>query len=292
MRRLRAAPAYLREFRRFVERQRPVLVHANSIYTVAEAIVARRAGSKALLHLHEMAPAGWKGRAARRLAWTRTDGVVAVSRASAADMSWRGKTPQIAYEAAPIPDHPVETRAEPRPFVVGTVGVVSQRKGSDIFVEAARLVGERDAVEFRMVGAQSDGPDAAWAADVLRDAERVGVRHIPRTDVFAALREWDAFVLPSRADPFPIAMLEAMASGLPVVGTNVDGIAEQIAPGTGMLVEGDNPAALAEAILEMSELDRAKRAEIGAAARARVAGNFTIERQAEALDAAYEAVLA
>ena len=48
--------------------------------------------------------------------------------------------------------------------------------------------------------------------------------------MFERLARWDAFVLPSRSDPFPISMLEAMASGLPVVGTRRDGIAEQSRP--------------------------------------------------------------
>jgi glycosyltransferase involved in cell wall biosynthesis len=110
---------------------------------------------------------------------------------------------------------------------------------------------------------------------------------VPRADVLAAFREWDLFVLPSRRDPFPISMLEAMASGLPVVGTRVDGLAEQIAPGTGSLVPPEDPARLAEAILALCDASPPERRRIGEAARKRVIENFTIEHQVEGMHAAY-----
>ena len=100
-----------------------------------------------------------------------------------------------------------------------------------------------------MVGAAHDAVQREWAHALLARARTVGIHHIPRTrECSSASRSWDAFVLPSRADPFPISMLEAMASGLPVVGTRRDGIAEQIAAGTGLLIEPDDPGALADAI--------------------------------------------
>jgi glycosyltransferase involved in cell wall biosynthesis len=176
---------------------------------------------------------------------------------------------------------------------VGTVGVISRRKGSDVFVEAARIVRERDpGIEFRMVGSPTDPLDAEWAEGVLARAAEVGVEHVPRADVPAQLAEWDVFTLPSRRDPFPIAMLEAMGSGLPVVGSRADGgIEEQLAGGCGVLVEPDSPHALAEAILRLRE-SPAERRRLGEAARRRVAEAFTLEHQAEGIDRAYRSALA
>jgi glycosyltransferase involved in cell wall biosynthesis len=99
-------------------------------------------------------------------------------------------------------------------------------------------------------------------------------------------------VLPSRADPFPIAMLEAMAAGLPVIGARRDGIAEQVVPGAGLLVEPDDPRALADAIAWLAAQRGAVRERIGEHARARVADNFTLAHQANAMHDAYLATLA
>ncbi|MDP9293110.1 MAG: glycosyltransferase, partial [Actinomycetota bacterium] len=101
-RRLGAVPPYLRAFREFVRRRSPALVHANSILTVAEALVARTQGVPTLLHVHEMVPRGARGHLLRRTAWRRLDEVVAVSRASAAALSYGGAVPRIVYEGAPV----------------------------------------------------------------------------------------------------------------------------------------------------------------------------------------------
>jgi glycosyltransferase involved in cell wall biosynthesis len=94
------------------------------------------------------------------------------------------------------------------------------------------------------------------------------------------------FVLPSREDPFPIVVLEAMALGLPVIGTSVDGIAEQITPDVGSLVPPDDPDALADAISDLAGSAERRRM-LGAAARERVIRNFTVEHQAHLIGEAY-----
>jgi len=292
-RRALGAPAYVRRFRAFLAKRRPELVHANSILTLAEALIARRDGIPTMLHVHEMLPLDLRGRALRRAAWRRLDQVVAVSDASAERLAWRGRRPRIVHEAAPVPSEPVEIRREPRPFTVGTVAVVSTRKGSDVFVDAAsRLLEGGGKYRFEMVGDAHELIERDWALELLRTARSHGIEHVPSADVFARLREWDAFVLPSRSDPFPISMLEAMASGLPVVGSRRDGIAEQIAQGTGLLVEAEDPGALADAIAWCARQPATTRAQLGTAARRRVTEGLTLEHQAGRLHEAYEATLA
>ncbi len=292
---LAAAPEYLRRYRAFLRARRPALVHANSILTMAEALVARRGGVPTVLHVHEMLPLDLRGRMLRRAAWRRLDQVVAVSRPCAERLAWRGHEPRIVYEATPMPRARAAIRDSPRPFTVGTVAVVSPRKGSDLFVDAAARLLEREgeAFRFEMVGAAHDAVQREWAHEVLARARTVGIHHIPSAPrVFERLAQWDAFVLPSRADPFPISMLEAMASGLPVVGTRRDGIVEQIADGTGLLIEPDDAGALADAIAWCAAQPATTRERMGTAARHRVDAAFTLSHQAAGMHDAYLATLA
>ena len=194
-----------------------------------------------------------------------------------------------------MPAEPAAIRSEPRPFTVGTVAVVSTRKGSDLFVDAASRLLRRataSATGSRWSALRTKWSSASWALDVLREARERRDRPHPADRVFERLRSWDAFVLPSRSDPFPISMLEAMASGLPVVGTRRDGIAEQIAAGTGLLIEPEDPGALADAIAWCADQPAETRARMGTAARGRVAEALTLEHQAAAHARGVRATLA
>lgn len=292
-RRLGSVSPYLRLFRQFIRKRPPALVHANSVLTLTEGITARRLGPPVLLHVHEMVPGGVRGRLTRRLAWTMLQGVIAVSDACGRTMAWRDAMPRIVYEAAPIPDRRVSIRRRPQPFTVGTVGVVSPRKGTDLFVEAAARVRERDSgIRFELISGGVDERDPAWTQEILARARAAGVSYAERTDVLERMRHWDAFVLPSRADPFPISMLEAMASGLPSIGARVDGIAEQLSSDCGLLVPPEDAVALADEILAVARLPAEAREALGTAARDRVQREFSIDRQAAGLNEAYESVLA
>lgn len=289
--RLRTLPAYFGEFRRFLRAETPHLVHANTLYTLAEALVARAHRLPALLHVHEMVPDTYKGVVTAAL--TRRAGieVVAVSAASASRYARGRGLPRVVHEGAPVLDD-VPRRDSRRRVRVGTVGVISRRKGSDLFVEAARRVrAQTDRVDFRIVGAPTDPLDEAWGRVVLERARKDGIDHLDQADVAAELRDWDIFVLPARRDPFPVVVLEAMASALPVVGTRVDGLAEQVTPETGILSDPEDPEGIAEAIVTLVH-DRDARHAMGVAGRRRVERLFTVERQAEGIHEAYLGALA
>jgi glycosyltransferase involved in cell wall biosynthesis len=286
--RVRSAPAYIKAFRRHLRDRAPGLVHANSHTTLAEAWLARRMGLPTVFHVHEMFGDAVKWSLGRRAAFRAADPVIAVSDACANRLAVGGRRPLVVRNGVPLPEHAAEPRDGPA-LTVGTVGVISRRKGSDLFVEAAAIARESmPQLRFELVGAADEPLDADFARGVLGEAGRVGVEHLERTDVHERMANWDLFALPSRRDPFPLSMLEAMAAGLPSVGAAVDGIREQLTADTGVLVAAEQPQALAAAIVELAG-DRVRRESLGRAARDRAAAEFSLERQVEGMDAAYRA---
>jgi glycogen synthase len=143
------------------------------------------------------------------------------------------------------------------------VGRLSSEKGVDTLLRAAPgLPGRRIVI----VG---DGPAAAelraLAARTGAGASFVGSRG--PAEVAALMRQARLLVVPSRSEPQGVVVLEALAAGLPVVGSAVGGIPELIEPGaTGWLVAPDDPDALGDAIA--AALDEPRRlSEMGARAR-------------------------
>jgi glycosyltransferase involved in cell wall biosynthesis len=96
----------------------------------------------------------------------------------------------------------------------------------------------------------------------------------------------DLYLHAARADTFPLAVLEAMACGTPVIGTSVGGVAEQIDPHTGILVAPGDAAAMAAAAAALLD-DAARRDRLGRAAVETIARQFTLTKQAGAYLAWY-----
>ena len=159
-------------------------------------------------------------------------------------------------------------RPEATPRLVA-VGLLYEAKGYEYLLEAvARL--ERD-VRLEIVG---DGPQraelVALAARLGLDGRVVFRGLLQKPDVAATLREADAFVLTSRYDNNPCAVLEALASGLPVVATAVGGVPELIDESNGVLARPQDPASIAQGIEKLlGRLDGYDRRAISRAARER-----------------------
>jgi glycosyltransferase involved in cell wall biosynthesis len=157
--------------------------------------------------------------------------------------------------------------AWPRPAIVA-LGRLSHEKGMDLLVEAfARIAPEHPDWSLRIFG---EGPERSTLESL---AETLGVGG--RTclagwtpDPIAALRDADVFVLPSRYEGFPNALLEAMAVGLPCISFDCDSGPREIITSAvdGLLVPAGDTAALARA-LEQVLVDTALRGRLGSAAR-------------------------
>ena len=153
------------------------------------------------------------------------------------------------------------------PAVVMMVGRLAEAKGQRVAIQAiAELRGRGAMVDLVLVG---DGPDRTHLGQV---AERLDIaRHVRFTgelgagDVLAHLRAADIFCLPSFDEGLPVAIMEAMAVGCPVVATRIAGIPELISDGTsGLLVEPGDSSGLAEALHTLLVDDAARSAMIAA----------------------------
>jgi glycosyltransferase involved in cell wall biosynthesis len=99
-----------------------------------------------------------------------------------------------------------------------------------------------------------------------------------RDDVASLLRASDGFVMSSTCEGTPMAVLEASASGLPIVATSVGGVPEAVVDGeTGILVPCHDPAALAAACMTMMNASPERRAAFGQAAQRRIQNDFGID---------------
>ncbi len=297
VRRLRATPAYLRDFTATVRRLRPDVLHANTLYTLPEAGCARRLGVPVVVHAHEILRHRPKDRAIIRWIAAVADRVIAVSEACAEPFRAIGmgdRVDVITNGVTLVTPSPYRAGAAP---VIGTVGTLCHRKGTDLFLEMAERVSVRHPdARFVILGPDGLGRDVSYAAEMRRRAAAlapgIDVRIAQVPDVAAELAGWSAFTLPARQDPYPLAVLEAMAAGRPVVATRVGGIPEQVEDGvTGLLIPPERADALADAVLGLlQDPDRARR--LGEAAAERARSRFGLPRQADLLAATYERTMA
>jgi len=120
-------------------------------------------------------------------------------------------------------------------------------------------------------------------ADLQSQIERLHLSNSVRLlgqadDVAARLANADVFILSSRSEGLPIALLEAMSAGLPCIATQVEGVDEVLVEGEhGLTVPVENPEALAQAILQLLNVPEA-RSKMGAAARLHVSKFYTVDR--------------
>ena len=176
--------------------------------------------------------------------------------------------------------------------VVGLVARLSVEKGVDIFLHAAsRVLAHCPDAKFVVAG---DGPDRAALYTLIdKLGIRGNVRMLGRCDDMPALyASLDIMVSASRQEGLPIAILEGMASRLPLAVTSVGEVPTVIQDGrTGVLVPAENPESLAAAIIELLR-DPAKRERLGAAARQLVEAEFSAERMTADYLRVYEDAIA
>ena len=175
----------------------------------------------------------------------------------------------------------------PEDVVVGTLACLKPQKAPLDFVEAARLARQSDErLRFFIAG---DGPQRSAvesrieAAGLGDDVKLLGWRD----DAPDLLHAMDLFLLTSRFEGLPRAVLQAMAAGVPVIATDVDGTPEVVRDGeTGILVPPSRPEAAARRVVELGS-DPGARARLAGEARARLGREFDIASMVHELDREY-----
>lgn len=225
---------------------------------------------------------------AQRIGYSFAHQVVANCRAAADRLRWERvparKISVIANGLDVAGYAPRPPRAAGRRIV--TVANLRREKGHDVLLDAAAIVLRRcpDA-RFDIVGA---GPERGALEARAVALSIAGAVSFPGhcEDVQARLAAADLFVLPSRSEAFPNAVLEAMAMGVPPIASAVGGLLEVIDDQrNGVLVPPDDADALAAAIGALLA-DPIRAAQLGAAARAR-AEEFSFTRMVAAFERVY-----
>jgi glycosyltransferase involved in cell wall biosynthesis len=178
--------------------------------------------------------------------------------------------------------------------VIGTVGrFVAQKAPLDFVRMAARVQASRPEAVFVMVG------DAALESRSLEEATRAEAARLGVTMVFTGFRadaaalaaNFDVYVVPSLYEGLGRALTEAMASGRPVVATNVNGVPDLVAHGsTGLLATPGDPTSLARSVLWCLDHPQAAGA-MGRQGSLRVSRAFSAARMCAALDELYGELL-
>jgi glycosyltransferase involved in cell wall biosynthesis len=198
---------------------------------------------------------------------------------------------KIVIIPSPFPVHPEHAAPDNPDPTIGIPAELTERKGLIYLIAAAPLVLQKyPRAQFLIAG---KGHLEEELKHQVADAHLGDNVHflgfVP--NVATQMPGWDMLVLPSLWDPFPQAILEAMAHGRPVVTTAVDGALEMVVDGeTGLLVPPGDAPALAGAILRLLD-DRDLAQRMGRLGRQRVADLYDLARIVRELDMLYQAVL-
>jgi colanic acid/amylovoran biosynthesis glycosyltransferase len=188
---------------------------------------------------------------------------------------------------SPGPSRP--PRRADEPFHVLSVGRLHWKKGyPDGLAAIRRLVDAGVPVRYRIVGDGRARDEVEHAIRALGLGSVVELRGlVPSAAMPDELRWADVLLHPAVSEGFANAVLEAQATGVPVVCTDADGLPDNVVHGeTVFVVPRRDPVAMAERLLELA-LDPDLGASLGAAGRRRAVGSFTLERESAAFERSF-----
>lgn len=288
----------------------PDLIHANSMRAGLVATAATIGlGTRVVWHLHDILPQHPLSSLIRLFAYlsSRTC-MIAVSESVSRNFSGRlpsgmRKRIGVVLNAIDLDNFQPDTTAKARirtelgvdeaDPLIGIVGLITPRKGQ---LELMRAFGQAltkvPQAVLLLAGAPLFNRDHEYLAAVERTAEELGIRDRvrmlgARTDISAIMQSLDVLVVNSKVEPFGLVILEAMASGTPVIASAVDGIPEIIEHDkNGWLVPPREEGLLTEAIIHLGR-QRELRARLAQQGTQHVAAYFSANRYIIELQAFY-----
>jgi sugar transferase (PEP-CTERM/EpsH1 system associated) len=296
---------------KLLRRLKPDLVHTRNLAALEAQFVAAAAGIRDTVHgehgrdVFDLYGRNWKYNLLRRAARPFVSNYISVSRDLETWLRLVIHVPprnlhQIYNGVDSVKFHP---RSGPRPdfahpdsIVFGSVGRMVEVKDyptlTAAFIQLIRQQPERaERARLAIVG---DGPSRDTCLALLQGAGLAHLAWLPgeRHDIPDIMQALDVFVLPSRNEGISNTILEALASGLPVIATAVGGNVELVEDGVnGMLVTPGDVAGMAQALLAYLDAP-ARIAEHGANARQWAEQRFSIPAMAEAYATVYDQTLA
>jgi glycosyltransferase involved in cell wall biosynthesis len=177
-------------------------------------------------------------------------------------------------------------------LVYGTVGRLVETKGLGVLLKAFARVYEKYPESWLILAGKGrlEAELRSLAAE-LNIHERVLFLGY-RTDIPEILKAYDVFVFPSIAEGLPGALLEAMATGIPVISSRVGGVPEILNnPELGMMISPSSVGELTTAMERLGSINEVERNAIGKALRERVLAEFTKEKMISAMTREYFAVM-
>ncbi|MEP6506685.1 MAG: glycosyltransferase [Gemmatimonadales bacterium] len=242
------------------------LIHAHFVYP--DGVVAARLGKELRVPVVITEHASWRPwlddyprvRRQALVAATRASTLIAVSRSLADSMRSFGVPNEKIAVVPNVIDQSVFTTGErsapgPRARLL-FVGIMRHVKGLDILLRALRLLLDDGIdVELAIVGesfyptyARDLGQLASLSTELNLDERVTFLGGMEPVEVAAEMRKSTVVVLPSRRETFGLVLAEALACGIPVVATRCGGPEDIVEGGLGVMVDKENPAALAQGI--------------------------------------------
>jgi L-malate glycosyltransferase len=198
---------------------------------------------------------------------------------------------QVRAEASQGLDVRAELKIPSAHLVVGTVAVFrSQKRLTDWVQVAARIAARRSDVTFLLVGGGPLEGELRAHIALLGLSDRVRMPGF-RPDGRRLMAAMDVFLMTSQFEGLPMALLEAMALGKPVVSTRVGGIPEVLIDGEAGLLAPVGAIDELSAGVERLLRDAAMRTRLGAAGAARVESEYHVKRRVEAIEGLYHEIL-